>query len=597
MNLDSIVSTFFSVFHFLVVLGLAVIFHEWGHFIVAKLSGAKVDRFAVGFGKVLFSRHWHDTEYALCALPLGGYVKIKGMDPDDETTGAEWEFLQLAAWKRILIVLAGPVMNFVLAFLLYVLVFMSFGEAYTATTTIGHVSPGSWGWEMGLRNGDKIVAINDKEITSWEDVLLTQSDFEKDQFRIIVDRDGSRLDKHYQIPKGYADDAEFVRPPDLFEGIFLTRILPGSAAEQAGLKAGTEILSANGTTFETREEWSKYFSAQYEQDAEGKYQPKEVRVVTRDTQGATTAILITPELVFPAEDAIPNQPVTRLGLLFHGEISVEENLLPTVNPIGITPKLNPVIGGVQEGSPAESAGITRGSRIVRLNDQEIDDFNDIRIIVQESLEEQEDGTVAARPLAVTWLTPQSEMKNGTVTPEIIKEPMLTRSSLKTGKLYYLARIGIDQQYDRKTMGVIGSIVAGWQKTIHICGFMIGFLYDLFTGGVSPKLVGGPIAIYQISAETGRWGLERFLSFIALLSANLGLINLFPLPPFDGGHILFYSYEIIRMKPVTMKQMENFGKIGFALIIPLILWIFINDLNRIEFFSWIGGLIQKAFGAS
>jgi len=89
MSLEPFTSVLSSLFYFGIVLGLAVIFHEWGHFIVAKLTGAKVDEFAVGFGKKLFKFNWHNTEYSIRALPLGGLVKIRGMDPDEELTGAE----------------------------------------------------------------------------------------------------------------------------------------------------------------------------------------------------------------------------------------------------------------------------------------------------------------------------------------------------------------------------------------------------------------------------------------------------------------------------------------------------------------------------
>ncbi len=597
MNLEAFTSTFLNIFYFLIVLGLAVIFHEWGHFIVAKLSGAKVDRFAVGFGKVLFSYKWHETEYAVCALPLGGYVKIRGMDPDEETTGAEWEFLQLAPWKRILIVVAGPVMNFVLAFLLYALIFVSFGEAYTASTTIGHVTTGSWGWQMGLREDDKILSVNDKKVSSWEEVTNYQSNLDREKLTVTVKRDGNKLGKQFEIPESYKKSDEDVPPPKTYEGIYITRVLPGSPAKKAGLKAGMSIIRANGKTFETREQWSNFFSSQYEKTPDGEYKAKEVHIVAKTQQGAPTTINVTPELVFPAEDAVPSHPIARLGLMFHGETSVEDYLMPTISPLGVAPKLKPVVGGVQEGGPAQAAGMTKGSRIVEINDQQIDDFNDVRLTVQRSLKITEEGKAKAEPLEVTWLTPQDEMKTKTITPDVIEEPLLTPSSIKTGKEYYMAKLGIEYQHDRKKMGGIGAIVAGWQKTVYICGFMVNFLWDLFTGNVSPKLIGGPIAIYQISAETGRWGLERFLSFIALLSANLGLINLFPLPPFDGGHVVFYFYEMIRMKPLTMKQMENFGKIGFALIIPLIIWLFINDLTRANFFTWLSDLIQKALGAS
>ncbi|MGI6456657.1 MAG: RIP metalloprotease RseP [bacterium] len=595
MYLEGLYSTLFNIIHFGIVLGLAVIFHEWGHFIVAKLLGAKVDRFAVGFGKTLASYKWHETEYALCALPLGGYVKIRGMDPDDETTGAEWEFLQLSPWKRILIVLAGPAMNFVLAFLLYAIILLSFGQPYHATNTVGYIPVGSIGWEMGLQDGDQIVAINGQEVDSWEAVLRNEHNYDSEAgiLTVTINRNGEIIEKSKPLPNLLLIPSEELpqyEAPETYEGIYVSMVEPQGAAARAGLEPNVVIQKLDGQKFTSREEWSNYISTRYTQDENGNYQSIPIEVEYTNSIGDIKTITITPDIVLPAEDAQPYQPKAQLDISYQGEISVKEYLTPVTSILGVAPKLPPVIGNVQEGSPAYEGGITPGSRIVEINGEPIDDWVKVLLTIQDSLQREEEQITAA-PLEVTWLTADQEMKTGTITPMVTHMPIYTPSSIKTGKTYALAQIGVDMHTDRKQIGVLGALVGAWHELINITVKMVVFIAQLFTGEVSAKLLGGPIAIYQLSGEAGRWGLEKFLTFIALLSANLGLINLFPMPPLDGGHIVFYTYEMIRRKPLSMKQMENFARIGFALIIPLFLYLIINDLSRLDLFQWIKGIFS------
>ncbi len=588
MSLESLFSIFSNIIHFAIVLGLAVIFHEWGHFIVAKLCGAKVDRFAVGFGKVLFSYTWHETEYCLCAFPLGGYVKIRGMDPEEELTGSEWEFLQLAPWKRIFIVVAGPAMNIVLALLVYIFIFGYFGQPYRATQTVGHVPYGTWGWEIGLQDGDKIVQINDQKVSSWDEISSLQANINQEELHLTIQREGETITKTKEIPSYLQEPSPINVPTETREGLFILNILPGSPAEEAGIKPGDSITQIDGQHFQDTNQWSEYISNRFQKNEEDEYEPIPMNITVQKLDGSTKTFEITPELVFPAEDATPYKPQARLGISFDSEVTLKEYLMPTVQPLGVAPKISPIIGYVQEGSPADKAGLPVDSRIVQINNEPVDDWVDVILKVHESLDQE---TGEAEPLSLTWLTPNNEMKQATITPNIVEQPIYTKTSVKTGKTYKMAQIGVDYKVDRKKMGVVGSVIAGWNKLIEILMFMLNFLGQLFTGGVSPKLLGGPIAIFQMSGETGRWGMERFLSFIALLSANLALINLFPLPPFDGGHVIFYLIEMVRMKPLTMRQMEMFGKVGAIIVIPLLLFLIINDLSRVNFFSWISGLFS------
>lgn len=592
MSIEPIISGLLSFSYFLIVLGLAVVFHEWGHYIVGKLVGARVERFAVGFGKPLFNWKWGETEYLVCALPLGGYVKITGMDPEDEITGASYEYLSLSPWKRIGIVVAGPLMNFVLAFLIYVMLISSYGVAFVNTTTIGEVPKGSWGWQMGLLPGDQIVAINDAPVESWDDVNELQPLFRErnNTLSVTVERDGERITRHKDVPRAYDEPSPVVDIPDTYEGLFVTRVLPGGAAEEAGMRPGMIISSIDGQIFTSTDQWADYISSCFRQTDDGSFEPVPMDIQVTLPNGGLETLTVTPELVMPEDDAVPQEPQAMISITYDGELSVMQYLIssqiPVASYLGVRAQLDPVIGRVKGGSPAEEAGLTPGSRIVEINGEPVDDWAQLLTTVQGSLEYSTEGKATAREIEITWLSPEQEMMSATITPDILEQPILTRSSMREGISYAIAQLGVDRQPDRQYLGIIGATVEGWNRMVNITMFMVDFIVDLFTGQVSPKLLGGPIAIFQLSGDTGRWGMERFFEFIAMLSINLGLLNLFPLPPLDGGHLVFYFYEIIRRKTITMKQMERFGQIGFFVIMPLIFFVVLNDLMRIGLFSWV-----------
>lgn len=448
---------------------------------------------------------------------------------------------------------------------------------------------------MGVREGDRIIAVNDIETTTWGEVLEQQYRSTNGVLRITVERSGEILVKEKEIPPSLdvEPDGESFFVPDEHEGLFVTGVLPGGAAEQAGLRAGWIITGIDGASFDTSDQWAEYISSRYERTDDGAFRSIPVTLQVEDQDGAPHILEATPNLRFPAEDAIPNEPVAFLGFTYQGEWSVMQFLinsqLPTAPRLGIGPQLTPIVGNVQEGGAARRAGIVPDSRIVEIDGQPINDWTQLLEIMQGSLQEDDAGRVAARALEITWLTPDDEMRSATVEPNVIEQPIMTRASLRSGKHYAFAQLGVDRKPDRRQLGLIAASVEGWNRTVYFTQFTVNFIYELFTGQVSVKLVGGPIAIFQMSDEQGRWGIERLLSFIAILSINLGLLNLFPLPPLDGGHLVFYFYEIVRRKPITLSQMENFGKIGFIVIMPLILFVVINDLARVRFFSWVASL--------
>ena len=152
---------------FLIVLSILILVHEWGHFITAKLLGVEVREFALGFGPTLFSKTWHGTTYMVKLFPLGGYVRMLG-DERGKCTGNSKEFYSKAPGLRSLIVLNGPVVNFILAYVSFVFVFM-LGYPDLAPT-VGKVSDGYPAQTARLQEGDKIVEVNGQKIESWTDL-------------------------------------------------------------------------------------------------------------------------------------------------------------------------------------------------------------------------------------------------------------------------------------------------------------------------------------------------------------------------------------------------------------------------------------------
>lgn len=158
-----------SIIAVIIVFSVLIISHELGHFIMAKKMGVRVEVFSIGFGPKLWSMKRGDTEYAISAIPLGGYVKMAGEEPGEERTGAEWEFYSKPIFKRFNIVVAGPVFNYILGFLLFSLVFMA--GAPVPTSRIGRVLEGYPAEEAGLKENDKIVEIDGNEVKYWGDVI------------------------------------------------------------------------------------------------------------------------------------------------------------------------------------------------------------------------------------------------------------------------------------------------------------------------------------------------------------------------------------------------------------------------------------------
>lgn len=256
--LEQLISIFKDAFEFIVALSILIVVHEWGHFITAKRLGIKVERFSLGFGPKIFSKIHDGTEFLLCLIPVGGYVKMAG-DERSHHTGRTDEFYSKSPGERALVVINGPVVNFILAYICFVVVFL-FGFP-GLSTRIGFIEDGSPAQRAGLLAGDKITAIDSKKVYGWESLEYRLEGNDPRPVAVTVERDGTAITEilqpvvkreknHLGLSVEYKDIG--VRPVSYSNVI--GDVLEGKPAQKAGLQKGDRIRSINGNKISTWEE-------------------------------------------------------------------------------------------------------------------------------------------------------------------------------------------------------------------------------------------------------------------------------------------------------------------------------------------------------
>ena len=243
------VTFLYSVVSVVIVLGLMIVIHEFGHFAAAKMFGVRVETFSIGFGKRLVGFRRGDTDYRIAALPFGGYVKMAGETPMDTRTGDPGEFMSHPRWQRFVIALAGPFMNILLAVVLLTAVFMIHDEQpvyLNQPAVIGWVLDNSPAQKAGLEPGDRIVRYNDIQNPTWEDILSKIMISQNSQVALTIQRGDQTLQKTL-VPEAVGQDqvgsAGWL--PD--SPTTVTDVEAGQPAAKAGIQLNDEIVALNGT--------------------------------------------------------------------------------------------------------------------------------------------------------------------------------------------------------------------------------------------------------------------------------------------------------------------------------------------------------------
>jgi regulator of sigma E protease len=301
----------FSFLAIVFVFGLLVVIHELGHFLAAKWMGVRVERFSIGFPPRLFGKKIGDTDYCISAIPLGGYVKLSGMideSMDGELTGADHEFSSKPVWKRIIIITAGVVMNFILAILILTIVSFSKGEVVYPSTEIGEIGERGIAERIGFQIGDKITAIEGVDINTWNDIQIQFIKHLNDDITFDVLRGDEKITLLYKQEWFSEKNAE-VLDIGWVPLAKVGEVKSDSPAERAGFQWGDEIRRINGFTVQNWTEMTRII----------KENPGNNITIDYIREGKFNSVDIIPE-TFSEKDSEGNEiSVGRIGIYFYYE--------------------------------------------------------------------------------------------------------------------------------------------------------------------------------------------------------------------------------------------------------------------------------------
>lgn len=508
---------------FFIFLGPLVFFHELGHFFFARLFGVRVEVFSIGFGPKLFKFKKGDTEYAFSLIPLGGYVKMFGDDPlsEKELTPEEEAvaYTKKGKWARFWIVFGGPLANFILAFFIYFAVITA-GEK-VPQIKFGAVAENVFLYGKGVKTGDILTKINTQEITSFDDLNMVDSHVDD----ITVDRAG-----------------KLVSLPINLGGM---KFLEEFSKINNQLRAPI-LISGEGESFYVETGFEKALS---------------LEEILESSISSVALYKLRDEQVSVRFDA---QKVDLSGLEKE-KLNLNGTWEKTFVSRGLYPR-DLMIKNILMGSAAEKAMLKSKDVIIGIAGKDIYNFDALKKAVQALKEEKPISLKVLNSKGVRELdlTPTFREYNG--------EKYLS-IGVESGISFYSIMVEI------KSAGVLDTLKKSYDRTIE--GSIKTFLgfKKLITGEVSLKNVGGPIAIGQVASESFNISLSMFFRLMAIISINLGIINLFPIPVLDGGHIVFIFLEILNGGPLSRKKLMYAQQAGMSLLFLLIFVALFNDISR------------------
>jgi regulator of sigma E protease len=443
---------------FAVALGCLIVVHEFGHYLVARWCNVKVLRFSVGFGRPIWRKSLgrDGTEWVVAAFPLGGYVKMLD-EREGEVAPAELPraFNRQPVFKRLMIVIAGPAANFVLAIVLYWVLFMH--GLPGLKPIVGPVAPDTPAAAAGFVPGETMIKIGNEPVKTWQDVrwMLLQNAMQK-------------------------------------------AVVP------------VEVRSRNGEIA-----WRKL-----------------------DLSGLQTADL-------------------------------ENDFVKTLGLTRFYPPIKPVIGRLVGASPAARAGIKADDEIIAINSQRIESWDQVVVIVRRN---------PGKMLALKIRRNDVLLPALSVVPDVVME-----NGQSVGKIGAAPRIAPNLMSGQITMvryGPVKSMLEATYKTWDTSIFTLKMLGKMIVGEVSLKNLSGPITIADYAGQSAQSGWVAYLTFLALISISLGVLNLLPIPLLDGGHLMYYMLEVFKGSPVSDKAIEIGQRVGMALLFTLMAFAFYNDINRL-----------------
>lgn len=545
-----------SIFGFLIMLAPLVVVHELGHFLFAKLFNVKAEAFSIGFGPRVWKRQIGETEWRVSAIPLGGYVKLLGEDPEQPLAPEERSrALQYQApWKRFFIFFGGPLFNFLWAILVYASI-MVIGEPQLATE-ISRILPNSAAEKAGFVSGDTILEVDGKKVRLFDEVSTIIDSKPEQPVRFLV----SRKD----IMSGAVSTQELTATPTKRDGFSvygeqthvgeiegfqpLARDVTAgisnldTPAAKAGMRTGDHIDLIAGHAVENWEQIETIYSRLPAGNFEIQWKS------VHDSNKKMTSVF-----------QKPTQSVS-LGKDF-GLYSTELFIDKAV-----------------EKSPALDAGIKSGDRMISVDGQPVTHFFALREAVQKAGETR-------GKAKIVW-----EREGKLIEKEITPNATTSRDALLNKQVQFtigiipLVNLAEPKTIIERTLNPFMLAYKGTERMLTFTYRNFVSIKKMFTGDVSMATLGGPILIGKIAGESLSRGLLAFLGTMAILSIGLGVLNILPIPVLDGGHILLLLIESVRGKPLSMKQLEAVQMFGLSIIAALMFVVLKNDLTRLPFFN-------------
>ena len=533
----------------IVLLGLLIFVHELGHFLAAKHYKVFVETFSLGFGPKLFKIVRSETVYCISAFPLGGYVKMYGDEPgkDIPLEDQKKSYLHKPVGQRIVIALAGPLMNLFFAGFLFYLMAHLVGET-ALSPNVGEIPVKSMAYKKGFRPYDKIVSINGKPVQTWDQINKKIENSANQVLNFEIQRMDEKLELRV-VPEAASNDNIFSTADHIgkIHGLTSNLHLPivgvpyGSFLYQSGLRTGDRILEINGTALK----WFKDIESKIIQDF------KSVGAVELKVRRFED---------FREKDNYKDLSFQLVAEDFKGqkiELFIPETL----------------VAEVRKDSPADRAGLQKMDKISTINGQSIQSFDDI----VKSVSSYKTGNPSL----------EIEVQRGEESRVFSIIPEMSHLEGKYGEKENRFTIGVvpilferPETFTWKSSGFIESLSRAFEQTWHWIRVTVLSLVRILQNRVSSKNISGFISIGQIAQQSWSLGFDVFLKMMAIISINLFIVNLLPIPILDGGQLLLFTLEAIKGAPLSLKKIEIAQQIGFLIVLFLMAFALFNDFNRL-----------------
>jgi regulator of sigma E protease len=538
--------------YFIVLVGVLVFVHELGHLVWAKYFGVRVLKVSLGFGPKIAGFRRGETEYVISAIPLGGYVRMLGENPWDDVRvrDAKRSFANLSLWRRCVIVVAGPLMNLCFPILLYFVVFL--GDDALAPATVGTVFPDRPA-DGKLEPGDVVTAIDGKPITTFYDLSRIVENNPGRPLQFTVQRNGQSVERTVtpvrsikERPLERSEEVGRVGVTSQHPVAVIGLISPGSPASAAGLRTFDVIVAAAGRPI------TRFIDLE---SALGNNQGSLVPLSYLRPTLISQALggLVDLEIFEPRVTTLTPEPGRGSALARSG---IESGDL--------------YVQAVTAGSPEQRAGLQSGDRLLTLDERPLRAWATF-------LEDLK--TDRGKPHTLTWRRGDQELSGQFALAH-------QRGVTDEGQVYDRYAVGIRNWMPSRADAPVPNpdpISYAFREAVRATSDVVELtlfsVVRLFQGRLTMKSIGGPLTVFEVAGTAAQEGALNYLTLMAFISINLGLINLLPVPLLDGGHLMFFLVEAVSRRPISVRVREYAHIAGLVFLIGIMVLAVKNDLER------------------